>query len=160
MAEEINWDAMREAYVAGRMSLGALARAHGLTTYGVNKHSRAEGWVAMRREAKAARGRADEAEGIRETAEKRSDAAIREAAVDGSTEDAEVALRVRKKLLLKLEEATDVIPRDATEMKVQEDSQTVKLLKLRDLTAAYKDLIDDLSVADVGREQARVIVDV
>jgi hypothetical protein len=160
MAEEINWDAMREAYVAGRMSLGALARAHGLTTYRVNKHSRAEGWVAMRREAKAARGRADETEGVREAAEKRSDTAIREAAVDGTAEDIEVALRVRKKLLLKLEGATDVIPIDATEMKIQENSKTVKLLKLRDLTAAYKDLIDDMSVADVGREQARVIVDV
>ena len=69
-------------------------------------------------------------------------------------------MRVRNKLLLKLENATDEIPCDATEMKVQEDSKTVKLLKLRDLTAAYKDLVEDMSVKDADNGQARVIVDV
>ena len=61
--------------------------------------------------------------------------------------------------MLKLEEATDVIPRDATEMKVQEDSQTVKLLKLRDLTAAYKELAGDLPAEDADGG-SRVVIDV
>jgi hypothetical protein len=160
MAEERSWDALREEYATGSMSLGALARARGVPLNAVKRHSRAEGWVAMRREAKAVRDRSDDGNGVREIEAERSSTAVRDGAVDSVAEDVRVAIRVRNKLLLKLENATDEIPCDATEMKVQEDSKTMKLLKLRDLTAAYKDLVEDMSVKDADNGQARVIVDV
>ncbi len=60
--------------------------------------------------------------------------------------NARIAARLRKKLLMRLEKVADAIPDGAvTEVKAQakEDGATT-LFKLRDLTAAYRDLADDL----------------
>ena len=78
----------------------------------------------------------------------------------GAAEDVEIAMRIRRQLLRKLEQATDVIPCDATEMKTQDEGNTVKLLKLRDLTAAYKDLVEDIPTEDGGSGAPKVIIDV
>lgn len=60
------------------------------------------------------------------------------------TGNARIAARLRKKLLVRLEKVADAIPDGAvTEVKgaAREDGSTT-LFKLRDLTAAYKDLAD------------------
>ena len=64
----------------------------------------------------------------------------------GLTGNARVAARLRKKLLMRLEKVADAIPDGAvTEMKAQDkDDGATTLFKLRDLTAAYRDLADDL----------------
>ena len=69
-------------------------------------------------------------------AEKRSRATLRG--------NARIAARLRKKLLTRLEKVTDAIPDGAvTEVKApaQADGSTT-LFKLRDLTAAYRDLAE------------------
>lgn len=54
--------------------------------------------------------------------------------------NARIAARLRKKLLMRLEKVADAIPDGAvTEVKAQDDGATT-LFKLRDLTAAYRDL--------------------
>ena len=58
--------------------------------------------------------------------------------------NARIAARLRKKLLMRLEKVADAIPDGAvTEMKgaAREDGSTT-LFKLRDLTAAYKELAE------------------
>ena len=57
-----------------------------------------------------------------------------------------------------MEHAAQVIPCDATEVKTTAEDGAVKLLKLRDLTAAYKELVGDLDAEE--REQDRVVIDV
>lgn len=60
------------------------------------------------------------------------------------TGNARIAARLRKKLLVRLEKVADAIPDGAvTEVKgaTREDGSTT-LFKLRDLTAAYKDLAE------------------
>lgn len=67
------------------------------------------------------------------------------------TGNARIAARLRKKLLMRLERVADAIPDGAvTEVKApaQADGATT-LFKLRDLTAAYRDLAED-SAADGG----------
>ena len=59
--------------------------------------------------------------------------------------NARIAARLRKKLLMRLEKVADAIPDGAvTEVKAQDDGATT-LFKLRDLTAAYRDLAGDMA---------------
>ena len=65
-------------------------------------------------------------------------------------DDSEIVARLRRKLLLRLERMAEAIPDDAvTETKTQEDGE-VRLFKLRDLTASYKDLAGNLPEAGEG----------
>ena len=76
------------------------------------------------------------------------------------TGNARIAARLRKKLLVRLEKVADAIPDGAvTEVKgaAREDGSAT-LFKLRDLTAAYKELVGDLDAEE--REQVRVVIDV
>lgn len=128
----MDWDALREEYVAGGIGQRALAEKHGVPFSEVKKRAAAEKWTALRD------GRGDAAE--------------------GDASDAEIALRVRRRLLMKLERMAEAMPSDAvTERKSQDDS-AVSLFKLRDLTAAYKELTGDLPLEE-ERETVRVIVD-
>ena len=136
--EAIDWAALRAEYVAGGIGQKALAKKHGVSSGAVQKRAREEDWVALRG---AAAAKAEEA-----AAEKA-----------GAPGDGLIALRLRRALLLKLERAAATIPCDATEMKTTAEDGAVKLLKLRDLTAAYKELVGDLDTEE--REQSRVVID-
>jgi len=98
------------------------------------KRARAEGWAAAR-----------EGRGAKRPAGSAGD-------------DVQVARRTRKALLLMLERTAASAPGDATEVKTTEEGGAVKLLKLRDLTAAYKELAGDLPAETAGGE-SRVVVD-
>ena len=71
-----------------------------------------------------------------------------------------MARKARKALLQMLERAAETIPCDATEVKTTAEDGAVKLLKLRDLTAAYKELVGDLPEDGEQRETRRVVIDV
>ncbi len=59
-------------------------------------------------------------------------------------DDAEIAARLRRKLLRRMERMVAAIPKGAvTETKAQESGEA-RVFKLRDLTAAYKDLAGGL----------------
>ena len=128
-------------YVAGGVSQDALAQKHGVSLSALKRRAQAEGWAAMRR---GERARGEEGRAQSEVP-----------AYEG---DAKIALRLRETLLLKLESAAATIPCDATEMKTTAADGAVKLLKLRDLTAAYKELVGDLTEEE--REENRVVIDV
>ena len=118
--EAINWDAMRAEYVAGGVSQQALAEKYGVPYSTLSRHAAAEKWAQAR---KAAR------EGMSDAGE------------DGNSQ---IAARLRRKLLMRIERVADEIPDGAvTEIKSQEDGK-VLLFKLRDLTAAYKDMAGDI----------------
>ncbi len=136
--EAIDWAALRAEYVAGGIGQRALAQKHGVSRWEVQKRAREEGWVALRGAAAAGPAK-PEGDG------------------PGSVDEAKIALRVRRALLLKLDRAAATIPCDATEMKTTAEDGAVKLLKLRDLTAAYKELVGDLDTQE--REQSRVVID-
>lgn len=118
--EAINWDAMRAEYVAGGVSQQALAEKYGVPYSTLSRHAAAEKWAQAR---KAAR------EGMSDAGE------------DGNSQ---IAARLRRKLLMRIERVADEIPDGAvTEIKSQDDGK-VLLFKLRDLTAAYKDMAGDI----------------
>ena len=167
MTEGVNWDGIRAEYLAGGVSQEALAAKHGVTFYALRKVARAEGWASMRNSAAApSREATGGGEGRREEADM---AEMWTLDVPGGGEDrreegtapggdAAVAQRLRSLLLRKLERAAAILPDDATEQKTQ-DGSAVKLLKLRDLTAAYKELVGDLAAEDGDGGENRVLVD-
>ena len=164
--EATNWANVREEYIAGNMSLRELADRHGLKQWEVQRYSSEEGWSAQRRAARArgerppaqdtgARAGAPGGEGPKDGAQEGAG----DAAADDVSNDVQIARRARRALLMMLQRAAEAIPCDATEVKSTGDAGEAKLLKLRDLTAAYKELVDDLPSEDKGGE-SRVIIDI
>lgn len=107
-----------------------------------------------------ARARAgDEASEAADGAGSDSEGGARPEAESGAGGEVRVARRTRMALLQMLERAAAAIPSDATEVKTTGDGGEVKLLKLRDLTAAYKELAGDLPAEDADGG-SRVVIDV
>ena len=122
----IDWDAIRAEYVAGGVSQRALAEKCGVSYSALNRRAAAEQWTRARMagmDGGAACGATGDMDG------------------DG---DGQIAARLRRKLLKRIERVADEIPDGAvTEIKSQDDGR-VLLFKLRDLTAAYKDMAGDI----------------
>jgi hypothetical protein len=162
--ERIDWAAARAEYLAGSIGQRELAQKYGTTLSEVSRRSKAEDWVALRNQIRAEKagtenvGKAQPEEVNRDRdAEKRRRAGKVQV---GDREDVKVARKARKALLQMLERAAETIPCDATEVKTTAEDGAVKLLKLRDLTAAYKELVGDLPEDGEPRETRRVVIDV
>jgi len=167
----VNWEAVRAEYAAGGVSQTALAKKHGVSAYALRKRARAEGWGPKARggpraveagspalEEAGGGGPVSTGENAGNAASEEADMAGLEAA-DSAGGEARVARRARMALLQMLERAATAIPSDVTELKTTGDGGEVRLLKLRDLTAAYKELAGDLPVEDADGG-SRVVIDV
>ena len=120
--------------------------------------SESEGWVKDRQLA--------ERKAVAQTAQKVASAA---------SDNAAVAQRIKAKLLKKLEREIDALPdlvgsetrhtvtdNNYTEGKnprLKNSKEVSKAYRLRDLTAAYKDLTDDMNL-NGGTEPVRIVIDV
>lgn len=126
--KRIEWHKIRAEYIAGA-SQRALAEKYHVSRDAIALHCRREKWTEQREKAKT-----DITQNIiQKTAE-------------AAAENAVIAERLKRKLLLRLERMEAKYPFDATEIKTHEGKNTV-IFKIRDLTAAYKDLTDDLQKA-------------
>ena len=160
----IDWAAARAEYLAGGIGQKKLAQKYGATLREVSRRSRAEGWVTLRNQNRAEMASAENAGKAQQIGVNRDgDPGKRQQAKKaqaGGGEEVEVARKARKALLQMLERAAETIPCDATEVKTTAEDGAVKLLKLRDLTAAYKELVGDLPEDGEPRETRRVVIDV
>lgn len=153
--ERVDWEALRAEYIAGGIGQRALAEKRGVKYGELKRRAAAEGWVALRREALAGEARGDGPSASDGQAAAPAQELPEDAAAEG-----EIALRVRRKLLKRLERMTDEFPEGAvTEYKTQDD-KAVSLFKLRDFTAAYKELTGDLALEDGGKDGVKVLLDV
>lgn len=165
--EAVNWAAARAEYVAGGVSQAALARKYGVSVYALRKRAGAEGWAAAKKRGAV---RAEEGgTGKPPWGDGPAGGDVQDAgpaptgdagfdAPDDSGGDIQVARRARMALLQMLERAAATIPCDATEVKTTGDGGEVRLLKLRDLTAAYKELAGDLPAGDADGG-SQVVID-
>lgn len=138
----INWHKIRAEYVAG-VSQAKLAKKYHVSRTTVANHCRKEKWSESRENAKAE----VEQKIIQKTAE---------VAADNAT----LAAQIKRKLLIKLDMVLDSFPDDeATEIQKFKRSER-KVYKLRDLTAAYKDLTSDMAQTDdAGSELLQSLLD-
>lgn len=156
--KRIDWNAVRAEYIAGGISQRKLAEKHGIPFSTLRDRAKENEWVKDREKARA--------ESVTKAVQKTASIAA---------ENAVVSERIRLKLLKRLEAEIDSLPASigsqsrqsvitrSVEGRNRGNTQTrdvSKEYKLRDLTAAWKDLTDGLVEDSKPDEGVKVIVDV
>ena len=144
LIEKADWNAIRAEYIGGGISQRDLAKKHSVSYQSLKRRSENEGWVKMR-----------------EDAERMATAKASQKIASAAADNATVAARIKAKLLAKLEKEIDALPEkigSETNGTLIEDknvgrgskTRTIKsqVYKLRDLTAAYKDLTADMQLVE------------
>ena len=133
--KRIDWAAIQGEYIGGNIGQRRLAEKHGVPFGSLRDRAKAEGWYQLKLAA------IHEA-GIK-AAQKTAEAA---------SENALTAARIKAKLLDRLEKLTDVVLTATEERSYDYDGNLTEINRLRDLTAAYKDLTGDMPKAEAGEE--------
>lgn len=122
----IDWNPIRAEYIGGGISQRKLAKKYNLSETTLMKKANAEGWHQLRTKA-----------------ESRSTAQAQQKTAEAAADNAVIAADIKKRLLLRLKRIEEKYPFDATEIRTHDGKSTVTF-RIRDLTAAYKDLTDDI----------------
>lgn len=151
----IDWNAVHAEYIGGGISQRKLAEKHGVTYPALRSRADAEGWVIER-----------------ENAKRRVIADATQKMAAAASSNAEVAARIKAKLLRKLEKEIDALPesvgsetRNSVIEKTGDKAKSVvreaaKAYKLRDLAAAYRDLTADMITTETaGSELLQSLLD-
>ena len=128
--KRIDWAAIQAEYIGGNIGQLKIAKKYGVAKTTLQRRAAADGWYQQKLKARAEAG----IKAVQKTAEAASDNAL-------------VAARIKAKLLDRLEKLTDVVLM-ATEERSYDGDQLVAINRLRDLTAAYKDLTGDMPKAE------------
>lgn len=159
MAEKPDWNAIRIDYISGTVGQRKLAEKYGIPYSTLRDRAKAEGWAKNREKA-------------------RSDivakAVQRKAAL--ASDNAVIAERIRKKLLERLEKEIDNLPTDSigsqsrmsqitreVDKKNKNNSKTrdqTREYRIKDLTAAWKDLTDGFDDNGDKDNVVKVVIDV
>ena len=154
----VDWNAIRSEYIAGDIGQRKLAKKHGVSENTLINRARKEGWAKLREKA--------DHDAITKTLQKTASMAA---------ESATTAERIRQKLLRKLEAEIDALPESigsqtrqsvitkSVEGRNRGNTKTKDMSKeyrLRDLTAAWRDLTDGLMDEGDKEDVVRVIIDV
>ena len=122
----IDWNAIRAEYIGGGISQRKLAAKHGVSFNTLKDIANEEGW-----------------HDLREQAHNKATTTAQQKVVSSAAENAVIAARIQKALLLKIERAVNKMPMDATEVKVVDGQKTV-VFRLRDLASSYKDMTENV----------------
>lgn len=156
--KRIDWNAIRAEYIAGGIGQRKLARKHGVSEATLVLRAKDEKWVELRDKAKN--------DAITKAQQKTASMAA---------ESAATAERIRQKLLARLEKEIDALPDSigsqsrqgvitrSVEGKNRANTKTRDMSKeyrLKDLTAAWKDLTDGLVDESEKEDVVKVIIDV
>ena len=128
--KRIDWNAIRGEYIAGGISQRKLAKKYGIAVDTLLRRANREGWATHREEV------------YNETA-----TVVQQKTAEAAADNATLAQDFRKRLLLRLLRIEAKYPFDATEIRTHEGKNTVTF-RIRDLTAAYKDLTEDLTMSE------------
>lgn len=122
----IDWNAIRAEYIGGGISQRKLAAKHGVSFNTLKDIANEEGW-----------------HDLREQAHNKATTTAQQKVASSAAENAVIAARIQKALLLKIERAVNKMPMDATEVKVVDGQKTV-VFRLRDLASSYKDMTENV----------------
>ena len=133
-----DWQALHDEYIAGGISQRKLAAKYGIDYGRIRDKSIRDGWVKDR-----------------ERAMSKAQAKVEQKIATTAADNATIAARIKAKLLRKLEKELDSMPdsigTETRQSMIERDKgktkEATKVFKLRDLTAAYKDLTDDMQTA-------------
>lgn len=156
----IDWNTIRSEYVSGGISQRDIAKKYGISYNTLKKRAGIEAWADQRKE----------------TYDK-SVAIAQQKTVESATKSAEIAARIREKLLRKLEREIDALPdkigsnyhegqtaleygKDGKSRKPTKTQDVYRDYRLKELSSAWKDLTDGLPMDDSTGSQVTVIIDV
>ena len=154
IGRRVNWHKIHAEYVAGGISQRQLAQKYKIPFSTLQKRANREKWATDRESARIKVAQ----DAVQETAE-------------AVSENATIAARIKEKLLRKLEKEIDALPdsvgsetrNSVFEQSIGKDGkkqrEITKAYKLRDLTAAYRDLTGDMDL-NASNEQVRIVIDV
>ena len=132
--KRIDWNAIRAEYIAGGIGQRKLAKKYGVSPNTLIKRANAEKWTEQR-------------DGVYNVAT----TAIQQKTAEAAADNATLAADIKHRLLERLKRIEAKYPLDATEVRRRNGNSTA-IFRLRDLTAAYKDLTEDMpksSAADI-----------
>lgn len=143
--KRIDWTAIQAEYIGGNIGQKRLAEKHGIAFGTMRDRAKAEGWYPLKLKA------------VHETGIK---AAQRTA--EAAADNAVIAERIKTRLLEQLEALVVENRLNATEAReYDDDGNLVEINRLKDLTAALKDLTWDMPKGEDGRaDKVTVILDV
>ena len=129
-----DWAAIQAEYIGGNIGQARLAKKHGIAYGSLRRRAESEGWYQLKKQA------------VRECGLKAA-----QKTAEAASENALTAARIKAKLLERLEKLADVVL-EATEEREYDGPNLVAINRLRDLTAAYKDLTEDLPKGEAGED--------
>ena len=154
----VDWNAIRAEYIGGGISQRKLAEKHGIPVDILLKRANREHW-----------------KDDREKASNRAATKAQQKVADAAADNATIAARIKSKLLRRLEAEIDRLPESiGSEMfqtvqsmeyngkgnRMTKKTDGGKTYKLKDLTAAYKDLTADMVQSDqTGNELMKDFVE-
>ena len=125
--KRIDWNAIRAEYIGGGTSYRKLAEKHQVSFMVLKTRAKKEDWP-----------------GLRTQAEHKASTEATQKTAEAAADNAVIAADIKKRLLLRLSRAEQKFPMDATEVRTQVGKSTA-IFKLRDLTAMYRDLTEDMA---------------
>lgn len=138
----IDWNAIHAEYIGGGISQRKLAAKYSIPVDILLKKANREKWKDQRDKAS-------------NKAATKAQQKIAEAAADNAT----LAEGIKHNLLLRLKRIEEKYPLDATEVRSKSGNSTA-IFRIRDLTAAYKDLTADMVMNEqAGNELLQSLLD-
>lgn len=152
----IKWDIIRAEYIGGGISQRRLALKYGISVDALLKKANREKWRELR-----------------DGAVQKGALIAQQKVAEQNADNASIAARIKHKLLLKLEKEVDHLPdligsetiNNAVEYGKNDKGnrtrkEATKSFRLRDLTAAFKDLTDDMTQTEgAGNELLQSLLD-
>lgn len=127
----IDWNTIRAEYIGGGISQRKLAEKHGVSETTLMKKANAEGWHELRAKA-----------------DSKSTAKAQQKTAEAAADNAVLAERIKRKVMLKLERVIDAFGDDATESRVVQKNKMLTT-KLSDVVKILQDLTEN------GREEVK-----
>ena len=152
----INWAPIRAEYIGGGISQRKLAKKYNVSVDALLKKANKEKWRELR-----------------DQADSRGTIIAQQKVAEAKADNSAIAARIKTKLLIRLEKEIDRLPESIGSESINTAveygkndkgskmrKEASKSYKLRDLTAAYKDLTDDMTLADnSGNELLQSLLD-
>ena len=133
--KRIDWNAIYAEYIGGGISQRKLAAKYDISVDILLKKANREHWK-------------DDREKASNKAATKAQQKIAVAAADNAT----IAEDLKKRLLLRLKRIEEKYPMDATEVRTRQGNNTA-IFRIRDLTAAYKDLTENMQINDSAENE-------
>ena len=130
-----DWNAIRAEYIGGATSYRKLAGKYQVSFTVLKTRAKKEDWPWLRTQA--------EHKAATEATQKTAEAAAN---------NATLAEDIKRRLLLRLSRIEEKYPLDATEVRTRVGNSTA-IYRIRDLTAAYKELTEDMQTGNKANNE-------